>query len=92
MFEYALYFILPFFLGYIGERYKFMSTYRYAAITLGVIIFLNIFFYFKYGGKLLDNYTLTISLGYVIFTVPFFHFLKCMEIRKLKKKQLKDSN
>ena len=92
MSEYALYIILPLFLGYIGERYKFMSTYKYAAITLGVIAFIYLFYYLFDDGKVLNIYFFPIFLGYFIIAVPLFHFLKCMEIRKLKKNQLKDSN
>ena len=79
-------------MGYVLERYKFMSTALFAVFIFSMLLFQDILFYLNGDTRFsIDMYTILFySLGVPAFTA-YFHFIKWLEYRKLEKaKQAKN--
>ena len=81
--ETALLLILPIILGFVGERYKDMSTLKYFIfISFALILAFTIIIIIDGGFFVPIKFALILSLSTIIFTTLLFHLQK--KYRKTK--------
>lgn len=89
--EYFVYTIPPLLLGYIGERYKDMSTIKYSIIIFLTLTAINFALYLGYGDNFIpDRFT----LYYFVFggglIISLFHLQKVARRKKKLKATTKN--
>lgn len=79
-----MYIIYPMIVGYIGERYKDMSTAKYALFILVVLSSIYVLINLLDGNmRMPDSFDLMICSSALLITTALFHFQKYYRKRKV---------